>query len=233
MMRNKIIKLSYLFLILLFCWQTTGAQQAADNELNGRFKSNDLNVQVWVDRFEGEGREVYDYRNQIVDAIGLQPGQRIADVGAGTGLYEPLFADKVGAEGMVYAVDISPKFIQHIREKARERGLSQVRTILNSEKSAELPADSVDFVFICDTYHHFVYYRDMLASIHSALRPGGQLIIVEFDKIPGKSSDFIMQHVRATRQEVTAEVEATGFRLTEDIHIAGLKENFMRRFVKQ
>lgn len=232
-MKNKIINLSYLFLILLFSLQVVDAQQAADDALNGRFTSKDLDVQVWVERFEGEGRDVYDYRNEVVNAIGLQPGQDIADVGAGTGLYEPLFASKVGAEGTVYAVDISPKFIEHIKARARERGLTQVKTILNSERSAELPANSVDFVFVCDTYHHFVYYQDMLASIHSALRSGGQLIIVEFNKVPGKSSDFIMQHVRATKEEVTAEVEAAGFSFTEDIPIAGFKETFMRRFVKQ
>ena len=232
-MKRTIIYLPHILLILLFYSLPSFAQQPTDKELNGRFESKDLDVQVWVKRFEDEGREVYDYRNEIVNAIGLQPGQAIADVGAGTGLFEPLFANKVGSSGTVYAVDISPNFIQYIKERARERGLTQVKTILNSERSAELPANSVDFVFVCDTYHHFVYYQDMLASIHSALRAGGQLIIVEFDKVPGKSPAFIMQHVRATKQEVTAEVEAAGFKLSEEIPIAGLKQNFMRRFVRQ
>jgi len=232
-MKRTIIQLSRILLILLFYSLPSYAQQAADKELNGRFESKDLDVQVWVKRFEGEGREVFDYRNEIVKAIGMQPGQAIADVGAGTGLFEPLFANKVGSKGTVYAVDISPNFIQYIKTRAKERGLTQVKTILNSERSAELPANSVDFIFVCDTYHHFVYYQDMLASFHSALRAGGQLIIVEFDKVPGKSPDFIMQHVRATKQEVTAEIEAAGFKLSGDIPIAGFKQNFMRRFVRQ
>ena len=232
-MKNITTRLSLFVLFSLLYSLPVYAQQAAGDDLNGRFKSTDLDVQVWVDRFEGEGREVYDHRNEIVAAIGLQPGQQIADVGAGTGLYEPLFANKVGASGTVYAVDISPNFIEHIKTRARERGLSQVKTILNSERSAELPANSVDVVFICDTYHHFVYYQDMLASIHAALRPGGQLIIVDYDKVPGKSPAFILQHVRATKEQFTSEIEAAGFKLAEDIPIAGFTETFMRRFAKQ
>ena len=232
-MIRTIFNLSRLFLIFLFCSLAVQAQQAATNDINAGFKAKNLNVAVWVKRFEVEGREVYDYRNQIVDAIGLQPGERIADVGAGTGLYEPLFAHKVGAKGTVYAVDISLKFIQYIKARARERGLTQVKTVLNNDRSVELPANSVDVVFICDTYHHFVDYQDMLASIHAALRPHGQLILVDYDKVPGKSSAFIMRHVRATKAEFIAEVEAAGFRMTQDIPITGFKESFMRRFVRQ
>ncbi|MBF8268808.1 MAG: ubiE 1, partial [Gammaproteobacteria bacterium] len=174
-------------------------QQAAARDVNAEYKAPDLDIQVWVDRFEGEGREVFDYRNDIIAAIGLQPGQQVADVGAGTGLFVPLLADKVGVGGKVYAVDITPKFIEHIQKKIQERGLTQVETVLNDEHSAGLPEHSVDVVFTSDVYHHFAYIEDMLASIRSALRPGGQFIVVDYDKIPGKSSEFILQHVRDTK----------------------------------
>ncbi|MBF8269338.1 MAG: ubiE 1, partial [Gammaproteobacteria bacterium] len=65
-----------------------------------------------------------------------------------------------------------------------------------------------------------------------ALRPGGQFIVVDYDKIPGKSSEFILQHVRDTKEVFTREIEAAGFSLQEDITIPGFKETFMRRFVK-
>lgn len=207
-------------------------QQAAARDVNAEYKAPDLDIQVWVDRFEGEGREVFDYRNDIIAAIGLQPGQQVADVGAGTGLFVPLLADKVGVGGKVYAVDITPKFIEHIQKKIQERGLTQVETVLNDEHSAGLPEHSVDVVFTSDVYHHFAYIEDMLASIRSALRPGGQFIVVDYDKIPGKSSEFILQHVRDTKEVFTREIEAAGFSLQEDITIPGFKETFMRRFVK-
>lgn len=232
-MKRIIINLSKsLFIFLLFSL-TVHAQQSASDDINANYKVPDLDVQVWVDRFEVEGREVFDFRNEIIEAVGLQEGQQVADVGAGTGLFIPLLANKVGVDGMVFAVDIIPKFIRHIDDKIKEIGLTQVKTVLSGERSIRLPDNSVDLVFTSDVYHHFVYYEDMLASIHSALRPGGQFIVVEFDMIPGKSSSFVEQHIRATKEVFTDEIEANGFRMIEDFTIEGLKQTFMRRFEKK
>ena len=222
----------FLYLALATCTAAL-AQQAATNDINANYKSTTLNVQEWVDRFEVEGREVYDYRHEIVAALGISPGEVIADVGAGTGLFIPLFAEAVGETGIVYAVDIAPKFIEHIEKRASDNGLDQVRTVLNSDRSVNLPADSVDIVFTSDVYHHFEYYEDMLASIHAALKEDGEFIVVEFDMIPGKSSDFLQTHIRDTKEVFTAEIEAAGFTMVEDFTLDGLQETFMRRFVKK
>jgi len=232
-MKKKIINTSKSLYFLLFISLTAQAQQAVNNEINANYKVPDLNVQVWVDRFEVEGREVFDYRNEIAAAIGIQKGQKIADVGAGTGLFIPILAEKVGTEGTVYAVDIIPKFIEHINNKIKENKLNQVKTVLSGERSIKLPDNSVDFVFTSDVYHHFVYYEDMLASIHSALKSDGQFIVVEFDMVPGKSSTFIEQHIRDTKEVFTAEIEANGFDMIEDFTLEGLKQTFMRRFEKK
>ena len=211
--------------------QSTAAATEQFRHINDNYKHPD--VDVWVERFEGEGREVYDYRNQLVDAIGLQEEQDVADVGAGTGLFEPLLSHKVGANGIVYAVDIVPAFIQHIKQKAEQAGLSNIRTFLSDEHSIHLPENSVDVVYICDAYHHFTYYQDMLRSIHKALRPDGQLFLVEYDKRPGISSDWLINHIRGTKQEFTREIEAEGFNMAGDIKIDGLKDTFARRFLKK
>ena len=231
MHRRSFRMLQLIFFTLLWS-PAVLAQQAVARDVNAEYKAPDLDIQVWVDRFEGEGREVFDYRNDISAAIGLQEGQEVADLGAGTGLFVPLLADKVGVSGRIYAVDITPKFIEHIRKKVQERGLTQVETVLNDEHSTGLPENSVDVVFTSDVYHHFAYVEDMLASIRSALRPGGQFIVLDYDKVPGKSSEFVLQHVRDTREVFTAEIVAAGFILKEDISVPGLKETFMRRFIK-
>ena len=210
--------------------QATPEVSAQYRHINDNYQHPD--VEVWVKRFEGEGREVYDYRNEIVAAIGLHAGQDVADVGAGTGLFEPLLAHQVGTGGTVYAVDIAPEFIEHIRKKAAQAGLSNVKAVLSDERSIHLPDNSVDVVYICDAYHHFIYYREMLQSIHRALRPGGQLFLVEYDKRPGVSSDWILQHIRGTREQFSAEIEAGGFEPAGDINIDGLKDTFVRRFIK-
>ena len=234
--KTGVTVLSPLLLLLAFHGpavfpEETAADAPEIRHINDNFKHP--NVEVWVERFEGAGREVYDYRNELVEAIGLKPGQVVADVGAGTGLFEPLLAHKVGPDGLVYAEDIAPEFIDHINNKSEQAGLTNIRTVLGNEHSVRLPENSTDVVYICDTYHHFVYYKDMLRSIHSALKPGGQLYLVEFDKESGDSNNFLKNHIRATKEEFTAEIEAGGFQLAEDVRIEGLRDTFVRRFVKK
>ena len=184
----------------------------------------------WAEIFERSGREVFDQRFQIVEALDITPGMRIADVGAGTGLYTMLFARAVGPAGKVYAVDISDSFIEGIVERAAEYHVDNVVPVVNHPQGTTLPPESVDLVFLADTYHHFEYPRAMLASIHQALVPGGALAIIDFRRLPGISNPWIMGHVRAGRQEVIAEVEAAGFRLEDEP--LKLRGNYFLRFRK-
>jgi predicted methyltransferase len=198
--------------------------------VNERFLAPDLDVQELVGTFESESREVAVRRDEIVAALGLRPGMTVADVGAGTGLFlEPLVRG-VGRFGRVFAVDIAPSLIEFIDERIRVEGLTIVETVLCTETSAELSPDSVDMVFSCDTYHHFEYPQTTLASLHSALRPGGWLVIVDFERIPGVSRDWVLGHVRAGKRRVIAEVEAAGFTLHDEPLVEGLAENYVLRF---
>jgi predicted methyltransferase len=190
----------------------------------------DANVEQWRGIFESSGREVFDRRFQVVKALGLRDGMRVADVGAGTGLYTMLFARAVGGNGRVYAVDISPSFIEAIEARAAEFRVDNVVGIVNGERSTELPPGSVDLVFLADTYHHFSYPRSMLASIHMALVPGGELAIIDFRRVQGFSSPWVMGHVRAGREEVIKEVEGAGFVLVDEP--LKLRTNYFLRFRK-
>ena len=208
------------------------AQVGQSEGINDSYKSQRLDVQEWVNRLEVEGREAYDLRREIVDALELQPGQAVADVGAGTGLFEPLLANAVGPKGTVYAIDIAPRFIDHMNQKAKEAGLTQIKTVLSTEKSIKLPANSVDVVFACDAYHHFVHYEDMLESIRTALKPGGQLVIVDFDIESKALSPSMVEHVGKTKGEFTRQITAAGFKFAEDLTLPEMKTNFIYRFEK-
>jgi predicted methyltransferase len=206
------------------------AESSVKPGINGEYLKPSLNVTQWVERFEKEGREIYEQRQQIVDAIKLRRGASIADIGAGTGLFTPMFAQAVGPKGTVYAVDIAKDFLAHIEQRASAAGLHNVKTVLCTERSAELPANSIDVAFICDTYHHFEYPQNTMNSIYRALRRGGELILIDFVRVPGKSSDFILKHTRAGQEVFTTEIEAAGFKRVEQIDL--LKENYMLRFRK-
>lgn len=199
--------------------------------INKDFLDPTLNVAKYEERFEGESREIFAQRAKIAGLVGVREGMSVADVGAGTGLFALMFAPKLGT-GTLYAVDIAPKFVAHIETTAKQRGLGNVRGVLCGERSVDLPPASVDLVFTCDTYHHFEYPQATLASIHRALRPGGELVIVDFIRIPGQSRQWTLDHVRAGQEVVTAEVEAAGFKKVRDEDASFLKENYVMRFRK-
>ena len=184
----------------------------------------------WVERFEHEGREIYDKRKEIVAACRIRPGMVVADIGAGTGLFTRLFAPLVGPHGRVFAVDISKRFIDYIRKTCAQQGLKNVTAVVCTPTSVGLEPNSIELAFVSDTYHHFEYPQKTLSSIHRALRPGGQLIVVDFIRKPGVSSDWILHHVRAGQEVVTREIEAAGFRLVEEPKF--MKQQYFLRFEK-
>lgn len=202
-----------ILLILLSVWWPLLAEQNVNPGINRSYQ--DPNVSQWRGVFERDGREVWDRREDIIRHLRLQPGQRIADVGAGTGFFTVLMAGEVGRSGLVYAVDIARNFVDATVRRARGKGLANVVGVVNDSHGVALPQGSVDLVFISDTYHHFEYPQSTLASILAALRPGGEMVVIDFKRIPGVSGAWVMGHVRAGEAQVTAEIEAAGFELVE------------------
>ncbi len=98
------------------------------------------------------------------------------------------------------------------------------------EDSVALPAASVDLAFVCDTYHHFEYPQSTLESLYAAIRPGGSLVILDFERIPGKSRPWVLEHVRAGKEVFRREIESAGFRFEREVTVEGLKENYVIRF---
>jgi cyclopropane fatty-acyl-phospholipid synthase-like methyltransferase len=189
----------------------------ADAALNSRFLDPDEDPQTFVDMFESESREVYQFRHRIVDALGLEAGDEVADIGAGSGLFSRLFAEEVGSEGRVFAVDISENLLEYMDQLNQEQGIDNVETVLGGFTSPHLPPRSVDLAFVCDTYHHFGQPHEMLTSIREVLREDGRLVIVDFERDPEETDEWVLEHVRAGQEVVTAEVQAAGFRLVREI----------------
>ncbi len=206
--------------------------EGAPPDINDRFRDPTLKVDDWVKRWESESREIAAHRDDVVSAIGLRPGMHVADLGAGTGLFLEPFVQAVGAKGRVYVLEIAPKFVEYLRERARQAGWKNVEARLSRPDDTTLPAKAVDLVFLCDTYHHFEQPEKMLRSIHRALRAGGQLIVIDFERIPGESRDWILGHVRAGKATFRKEIESAGFVFREEVKIKGFRENYFLRFEK-
>lgn len=156
----------------------------------------------------------------------------MADVGAGSGFMVEEFARMVGSTGMVYAVDINLKLLEQIERRSEQQGLDNVKTILATDDSSRLAPSSVDLVFICDTYHHFEYPKTTLQTIYDALKLGGELVVVEFKRIPGESPDWVLGHVRGGKEAFTREIVEAGFRFVQEHDSSFVPRNYILRFSK-
>ena len=227
---NRVAPVLFVFL----CTASAVSQDSVVPEgINDRFKDPELNIDEWLGRFEVESREVYAARKEILQACALKPGERVADVGAGTGFYSRLFAEAVGDSGWVFSVDIAAPFLKHIGAQATKDEIDNLTTVLCTETSIRLPPESVDLVFICDTYHHFEFPAKTLASIHQALKPGGRLVLIDFERIPGVTREWLLGHVRAGKDVFRQEVIDAGFEYVGEVPLEELKENYLLQFSKR
>lgn len=205
------------------------AEQNIDPSINLPYQNPD--VQQWRDIFERDGREIWDRREQILQTLNLSEGQQVADIGAGTGFFSLMMARKVGPSGHVYAVDIAKNFIDAILVRAQDEGLQNVSGVVNDQHSIKLAPTSIDLAFISDTYHHFEHPHSILGSIHQALKPEGEVVVIDFKRTPGHSSPWVLDHVRAGEDEVIGEIEAMGFTLTKRLDF--MQTQYYLRFRKQ
>jgi arsenite methyltransferase len=169
---------------------------------------------AYIATLEDPARDAYQKPHEVVTAVGLKEGDRIADIGSGAGYFSLRFAQHVGASGRVYAVDISPDMVLHLNQRIRDARLDNVRSVLALPDDPLLPDASVDKVFICDTYHHIDSRPEYLARLRKLLRPGGQIVIVDFQK--KESPVGAPMEMRIAREDVVREFQKAGFRLAKE-----------------
>jgi predicted methyltransferase len=172
---------------------------------------------------EDAARDAWQRPNEVMDALQIEPGNRVADVGCGEGYFVLHLANRVGPNGAVYAVDIDESALRKLRDKVRDARLSNVQVVLSKPDDPMLPAGELDAVLIVNAYHEMDDYDAILRGVHSALRPGGRLGIIDALGSEGQSRQA---HVRAhTMSEsiVTQDAERNGFR------VARKEAGFQRR----
>lgn len=207
-----------------------GSDHAA--AMNALWTAPTLDVARWEQQFENPQRDVIANRAALVAALRLQPGERVADVGAGTGAYLGALSAAVGPEGHVLAVDISPGFVMHITRRAGREGWGNVSAVLGRGDDPTLPAGSLDAIITVNTFHHFEAPEVMLAHLARALKPGGRLLLVDF-AIDEHTTPERKAMTGRNKESVIALLEAAGFALEEDVLIPTLRENYALRSRRQ
>lgn len=164
----------------------------------------------------GPERDAWQRPAEVMDALGLVAGMRVADVGSGDGYFTFHLAARVGPTGKVYAVEIDDSELKKIRRRAKADGLGQIETVLGARDDPRLGPDSVDVALIVNAYHEMRDYDAMLAGVFRALRPGGLLAIIEAEDEPGKSRESYHDRHRMPAEVVREDAARAGMRFLRD-----------------
>jgi SAM-dependent methyltransferase len=162
----------------------------------------------WAKRFDDPARDAWQLPSRVIDALQLTPGQRVADIGAGTGYFTVRLARSPAAP-TVYAVDIEPSMVEYVTQRAAREGLKNVVAVRAGADRTNLP-EPVDLVLVVDTFHHIPNRVAYFTALKAHLKPGARLAIVDFRK---DSPEGPPVEYRFTPDQITAELSKAGFSL--------------------
>ena len=158
-----------------------------------------------------ESREREEEPAKLLASLGVEPGQTVCDLGCGNGFYSLALAEHVGPKGKILAVDIQREMLQMLKERAKARGIPNIKTIRGKVNDPRLPAGELDLVLLVDVYHEFSHPEEMLAKMRESLRPEGRVALVEFrEEDPAVP---IQPLHKMSQAQCLKEFEANGYKL--------------------
>jgi ubiquinone/menaquinone biosynthesis C-methylase UbiE len=151
---------------------------------------------------------------RMLKNLGVKEGMTVCDMGCGNGFYALKLATMVGPKGRVLAVDIQPEMLKLLVERMEEQGIENITPILGSVHDPRLPAGTVDLMLCVDVYHEFSHPVHMLHAMREALKPDGQIVLLEFraedPEVPIKPLH------KMSKAQINKELPANGFKLTKE-----------------
>jgi ubiquinone/menaquinone biosynthesis C-methylase UbiE len=139
------------------------------------------NPEAYAKTLEGPERVARMQVPRVVEALALKAGDRVADVGSGSGLFTRPIARAVGANGVAYAIDIDAGLLKVVERSAKEAGIENIRTVLAAADDPKVP-EPVDVVLICDALHHIGNQGPYLKTLNKYVKPGGRVAVIDFSE---------------------------------------------------
>lgn len=174
-------------------------------------------IQAYLSHLDRPERDEYQQPARVVEALGLEPGMAVADLGSGSGYFTRRFVEALNGTGTVYAIDVEREMLDYVRASLEGRPDAAVVTFLLAKPDDPgLPPASVDLVFVCNVAHHIEDRPAYFARLSSALKPGGRIVIIDFYH-DHRSGDvgFPRRHL-VPRETVLAEMGQAGYRLVAE-----------------
>ena len=194
-------------------WQRLSAQQERSPDAQRPRQIAPAMSWVYADWLTRPEREREEQPDRLVNALDIEPGATVVDLGAGVGYFTWRLARRVGSAGKVIAVDIQQEMLDMLAVNLRERGIENVEMVLATPRDPSLPESAVDLVVLVDVYHELAHPAITLAHIRRSLKPAGRLVVVEYRKEqPGVP---IHPLHKMSVAEVRSEIEPAGFDLVE------------------
>lgn len=164
--------------------------------------------------YEGFGRDGWQHREEVIQALNLKDGQLAADLGSGSGYFTFLLAKAVGPGGKVYAVDVDPGMHDYVASRAREERYANIEVILAKPDDPLLPESGVDLIFTCITYHHLEDRVSYFKNASKYLRPGGRIAIIDFN---GEGWFTRLIGHWTSREVILQELQQAGYSLQQEL----------------
>ena len=166
----------------------------------------------WLVRPE---RQEEEHPDQALDALKIEKGSTVADIGAGVGYFTWRLSERVGATGIVYGEDIQQTMLDRLERNMTDRHIANVRPVLGGIDDPKLPKDSLDLVLLVDVYHEFSEPVKMVDRIRESLKPGGRLVLLEY-RAEDPNVPIRPEH-KMTLKQVRAEIEPQGLKFDQAI----------------
>jgi arsenite methyltransferase len=204
----------YALIVAAVLLSTAAVKDSAGQNTKEQIQKMHQDPKAYIAMLENPQRDAEQKPDQVIAAMDIKAGETLADIGAGSGYFSFRFARKVGDSGRVYAVDISSDMILHMNRYIRDRRVKNVTTILSAPDDPLLQDASINRFFICNTWHHIQNRSGYLALMKKMLKPGGQIVIVDYKKkqLPvGPPPEM-----KLAKREVIGDIEAGGFKLAKE-----------------
>jgi ubiquinone/menaquinone biosynthesis C-methylase UbiE len=169
----------------------------------------------WTKQLEGEARVSSLKIDETVAKLQLKPGQNIADIGAGSGLFEVQLAKAVSPGGKVYAEEVDEGFFTAIKKKAEEGHVDNVVTVLGKYTDPNLPAKNLDVIFFHDVLHHIQDPGGYLKTATGYLKGSGRVVVIDYEAGQGPHKD--QPDLQVSRQQLAMWAKDAGLKQVEDV----------------